>query len=171
MDIPSFERRHITQRIPTGRTVPLPAAPFSLILLLKLQAWSQHRAALEYYFSKEQHKDRLDLECLVPVAASRGVKPKSDTFLPASFLSKAETRVQEYLTAYPQSDTRGSWVRMGFNAPSNPRGATTSYGIASTSTATTVGELTSLLEAIGMSKTSHRLPQRDPLYSYGGSRY
>ncbi|CAG8617135.1 16110_t:CDS:10, partial [Acaulospora colombiana] len=97
----------------------LPAAPLSLTLLLKLQAWSQYRAAIEYHYSKEQYKDSSDLDQLVPIAERKHLKIKRDgQELPVDFVDEAQRRVTEYLQAYPSSPTRSGWIAMGFKAAS-----------------------------------------------------
>ena len=113
MDLPSFP----SSRIDSNNLRTLPSAPLTVVLLHKLHGWSEHRAAQELYYSKEQHKDRADIDCLVPIAASQSLKPREDADLPAVFISAGEARVREFLTAFPSSSTKQGWVEMGFSIP------------------------------------------------------
>lgn len=160
MDIPRFP----SSRIDSSNSLRLPCAPLAIILLLKLQAWSQHRAALEWYYSKEQTKDKSDLECLVPIAARRSVKPKEDVDIPTSFLSQAQVRVSEYLRLYPSCATKSGWNSMGFTVPNSV-----------TPTPLPRLNVNSILTG-EVSATSSRyrvkpLPRARALYSFGSSRY
>jgi len=115
MDIPSFSDTDID----TSNSRRLPAAPFSIVLLLKLQAWSQHRAALKFYLISKQYTDASDLETLVPLAAANGVRI-SEAVLPSSIVEAARNRVLEYLRIYPESITTSGWRTIGFSVPQQP---------------------------------------------------
>lgn len=178
MDIPSFDKRYIARVSHPSRSVTLPTAPLSLVLLLKLQAWSQHRAALEYYYSKEQYKDQRDLDSLVPIAAGKGIQPKNDVFLSAEFIIKAETRIKEFLGMYKESLTRSGWSTMGFTVPPKARAAQSAVVTSSlspdreSSRLITRGISTTTAESDTARKYNVRpLPKVRPLYSYGSSRY
>ncbi|KIM23397.1 hypothetical protein M408DRAFT_332391 [Serendipita vermifera MAFF 305830] len=160
MDIPSFP----ASRIDTSNVRRFPSAPLSITLLLKLQAWSQHRAATEWYYSKEQDKDKTDLECLVPLAAKKALRPKRDVDLSKEFLSAAEKRVSEYLRANPSSCTRDSWRSMGFAVPEAQTVPTPRGSVASTSF---LVEEPAVISRIKVKP----LPRPRPLYTYGSSRY
>ena len=112
MDIPSFPATNID----TSNSRRLPAAPFSIVLLLKLQAWSQHRIATKTYLFSKHYTDASDLEALVPLAATKGVRI-SETVLPSSFVEVAKARVLEYLRRYPDSRTVNGWRTIGFSVP------------------------------------------------------
>lgn len=112
MDIPSFSANHIN----TNNSRQLPAAPFSIVLLLKLQAWSQHRAAFKTYLNIKQYTDASDLEVLVPLAATNGVRI-SEAVLPSSFVEAAKDRVLEYVRHCPSSRTISQWKTIGFTFP------------------------------------------------------
>ncbi|KAG8829780.1 hypothetical protein FRC17_006048 [Serendipita sp. 399] len=116
MDIPSFPSTSIDSSNGRG----LPAAPLSVVLLLKLQAWSQHRAALSTYYRIEQYKDKSDLEYLAPYASGRGIRPMADLSLPTTFIANAQIRVREYLRYDPLSSTLPHWKKMGFEVPEPP---------------------------------------------------
>lgn len=166
MDIPSFPASDIQR----SNSRYLPAAPLALVLLLKLQAWSQHRAALQSYYYREQYKDSMDLDALVPIAAQKGIKPPTDTSLPQSFRTMAEKRVKEYLTAYPESPTRDGWRSMGYSVPdltppSTARKRTPVYTNSSPS-----GSSSNAKDGTSKPKVKP-LPRYRPVYSYRRSRY
>lgn len=71
----------------------LPVAPLSLVILLKLQAWEDHRHATAQYLIDKQHTDVSDLRSLLPLASGMSVKPKKEDWLPNAFVTKAERRV------------------------------------------------------------------------------
>jgi hypothetical protein len=160
MDIPRFS----SSRIDSSNSLRLPCAPLAIILLLKLQAWSQHRAALEWYFSKEQHKDKSDLECMVPIAARRSIKPKEDLDIPTSFLSQSQVRVTEYLQLYPYCATASSWKSMGFTVP---KSVTPSPAPRINASSLVTGEAL----ITGSRYKVKPLPRTRALYSFGSSRY
>ena len=112
MDIPSISASYIN----TDNSRQLPAAPFSVVLLSKLHAWSQHRAAFEAYLNRKQYTDARDLEIIVPLAAANGVRI-SEAVLPSSFVEAAKDRVLEYVRSYPSSGTISSWRTIGFTLP------------------------------------------------------
>src|SRR5258706_6479536 len=112
MDIPSFSADYIS----TNNSRQLPAAPFSIVLLLKLQAWSQHRAAFKAYLNSKQYTDASDLEIIVPLAAANGVRI-SEAVLPSSFVEAAKHRVLEYVRNYPSSRTISKRRTIGFTLP------------------------------------------------------
>jgi hypothetical protein len=178
MDIPAFEKRYISRVQAPSRLTTLPTAPLSLVLLLKLQAWSQHRTATEYYFSKEQYKDQRDLDCLVPIAAGKGIQPKNDAFLSAQFIEKAEQRIKQFLGVYSESLTRAGWITMGFavanrTTVTSTRVATTSlFGYRSSGELLAGASTTTTNETMATRKYHVKpLPKVKPLYSYGSSRY
>lgn len=157
MDIPRFP----SSRIDSSNFLRLPSAPLSIVLLLKLQAWSQHRAALEWYYSKEQSKDYSDLECLVPIAARKSIKPKEDPDMTSSFISKAQVRVSEYLQVYPLSGTKSHWKSMGFTVPAP-------------AAAPSLPKVKVMADEVATTSSRYRvkpLPRTRALYSFGSSRY
>jgi len=116
MDIPSFSATNID----TSNSRQLPAAPLSIVLLLKLQAWSHHRIAIKTYLNIKQHTDASDLETMVPLAAAKGVRI-SETVLPSSFVEAAKDRVSDYVRNRPDSETISGWRTIGFSVqPQQP---------------------------------------------------
>lgn len=81
MDIPAFPHEDII------RITNFPVAPFKLVLLLKLQAWSQHRSDYRSYMRIKSYVDHPDL-----IALFRAAKQKDSKILPL-------TNGEIYLTA------------------------------------------------------------------------
>ena len=106
MDIPSIEESRIQW------IHGLPVAPFSMLLLLKLQGWTDHRAAIKQYLRIKQHVDVTDINNLLPIAIKKGIRPNEDIFLPKDFIAKAQTRVNSYVLMFPNSRTK--WEALGF---------------------------------------------------------
>jgi len=115
MDIPLFPASKITWN------AGLPAAPLVLVLLLKLQAWSQHRASIESRFREKQYMDHNDIKMLLSVAHSKGVRilpqATSEAYLPQEFIVNSVARVAEHGRVYPGS--KNDWARLGFGSPSS----------------------------------------------------
>ncbi|KAF8608296.1 hypothetical protein BDV93DRAFT_403282, partial [Ceratobasidium sp. AG-I] len=109
MSIPDIFPNEIEYKSTYGRThTQIPIAPFGLVLLLKLQAWAQHRDSTEYRFRDKQYTDVADIDVLLPLAVARRVTFDS---LPETFLREARRRVTEYGRAYPNS--RVHWKALG----------------------------------------------------------
>ncbi|KAG8685514.1 hypothetical protein FRC08_013072 [Ceratobasidium sp. 394] len=106
-----------------GTQAQIPIAPFGLVLLLKLQAWQQHRDSLEYRFQQKQYMDARDIDVLLPLAVAGHVKFDS---LPDEFVREARNRVISYTRIHPQS--KQPWQQLGFKVAEQPaRTATASY--------------------------------------------
>ncbi|KAG9077861.1 hypothetical protein FRC06_008659 [Ceratobasidium sp. 370] len=113
----------------SGTQARIPIAPFGLVLLLKLQAWEQHRDSPEYRFQQKQYTDACDIDVLLPLAVAGRVKFDS---LPEEFMREARKRVVSYTRIHPQS--KQSWQQLGFKVVEQPvRAATASYSRTSTS--------------------------------------
>jgi len=153
----------------TGRIdrtqVQIPIAPFGLVLLLKLQAWEQHRDSSEFRFQNKQYTDSRDIDTLLPLAVASHV-----TFddLPAEFLQKARERVISYTQTYAPS--RQSWKRLGFKVTEPPPVASGSYNRTSagrysrqTASAARGDDLTGLFSRMSVAgeRRGHRVDSRD----------
>ena len=66
LNIPSIP----TERI--HRVNKLPPMPFLPLLLLKLQAWHDHRASYRSDYNAKQWMDVQDIQALLPIAVRRG---------------------------------------------------------------------------------------------------
>ncbi|KAG8746025.1 hypothetical protein FRC10_006364 [Ceratobasidium sp. 414] len=155
-----------------GTQSRIPIAPFGLILLLKLQAWEQHRDSPEYRFQQKQHIDARDIDVLLPLAVAARVKFDS---LPDEFVQEARKRVVSYARIYPQS--KQSWQQLGFKVVEQPaRTTTASYARTSTSrysrpqvSSTNDNELAGIFSRLRVSSTATSRvtrPQDSWLFDY-----
>ncbi|QRV98116.1 PTCB-BRCT domain protein [Ceratobasidium sp. AG-Ba] len=149
MSIPSFSPSEIEYKSTQATTYSstrarIPVAPFGLVLLLKLQAWEQHKDSSEYRFREKQHTDSRDIDVLLPLAAASNANFDS---LPEEFLQEAHRRVILYTRTFPSSDE--GWKRLGFKtfkAQVAPKGSIPRTSTSVNSPATRVyGRTSSLL--------------------------
>ncbi|KAL0957903.1 hypothetical protein HGRIS_000084 [Hohenbuehelia grisea] len=99
MDIPPVPTSRFVYRTPSD----IPIMPFMPLLLLKLQAWTHHRMALKQYLVDKQHVDVRDIEQLLRIGAQMGGSVESESWLPASFVSVARTRVEGFVAKFPDT--------------------------------------------------------------------
>ncbi|KZV75030.1 hypothetical protein PENSPDRAFT_731971 [Peniophora sp. CONT] len=109
----------------------LPSMPLLPLLLLKLQAWDDHRTASlrRMDLREKQHVDVADINVLLPIAKKAGVHRSEGNHLPSSFLDAADRRVRSYVVAYPTS--KAHWKALGFVVESATI-STSSYLLGST---------------------------------------
>lgn len=115
LDIPPIPPSCITRK----NIYSLPCAPLSLVLLLKLQAWVHHGESLlaRYYLKKPM--DARDIDALLPIAKRMGIEPRTESFLPESFVKTSELRVKKYVQDIPTSTEQ--WMELGYDvAPKEP---------------------------------------------------
>ena len=103
----------------------LPVAPFSMVLLLKLQAWDDHKKEYKTYLNLKQHTDVKDIDYMLPLAQANGLEPRKESTLPTSFIQKAEGRVRDYTRSFPNSAKY--WKALGFEAYVVPDISSPSY--------------------------------------------
>jgi len=108
---PRGTRNHLT----TVSGIPL--VPFSLLLLLKLQAWADHRVAPELFKREKQFQDASDVQHLLQTEGLmkelRRTQPWSDTELfSKEFQQLTKERVKRYCNEYPRR--AALWQRLGF---------------------------------------------------------
>lgn len=101
----------------------LPLAPLKLLLLLKVQAWSNHRASEAAQYTNKLVQDRADLQALMTIAKQRGLvilpKENHESYLSKLLIDRARSEVQEYVNMHAES--REEWASLGFDvAPSPP---------------------------------------------------
>lgn len=88
--------------------------PFLALLLLKLQAWMDHRAADKFYLRAKQYVDVEDIDELLELASNEyDVNLRTEKWLPDSFVREAKKRVTEYVSKFP--DSRDHWRELGFS--------------------------------------------------------
>lgn len=95
----------------------LPAMPLIGLIMLKLQAWEDHRNHNKNYMQVKQFTDVSDLEALLPIAIRDGRSVDTESWIPASFVTAARERVLRFLASYPAQSQ--NWRRIGFSVPSS----------------------------------------------------
>ena len=109
MNIPSIQISAIDHPEP-GK----PCAPFTLVFLLKLQAWVQHRDSEELRFRLKASIDVLDLRIMLPIARAKAVDiRRSEAYLPPSFVDSAAPRAKRFVQEWPE--TLREWRALGFS--------------------------------------------------------
>lgn len=90
-----------------------PCAPFTLVFLLKLQAWEDHRDSTELRFRAKASTDALDLRTMLPIARARGLTiQRKEVYLSPLFVASAKSRVRRFVQEWP--DTLHGWRALGF---------------------------------------------------------
>ncbi|KAF8996749.1 hypothetical protein BDQ17DRAFT_1198196, partial [Cyathus striatus] len=101
--------------------ITLPVLPFPIVLLQKLQGWSDHRVAPEGFKRKKQSQDMGDVRKLLesrevnkfvsssPVLSDVWSNP---TWFPGDFEEVSRRRVRLYCHYFPRMT--GVWARLGF---------------------------------------------------------
>ncbi|VDB83089.1 unnamed protein product [Peniophora sp. CBMAI 1063] len=123
MNIPSIA----PERFVWFKNNTLPSMPLLPLLLLKLQAWDDHRSASfrRTDLREKQHVDVADIDVLLPIAKKTGVHRSKGGYLPRSFLDAADRRVRSYVVYYPTSKVH--WEALGFVVESTPVISTSAY--------------------------------------------
>ncbi|KAG9218566.1 hypothetical protein PLEOSDRAFT_27394 [Pleurotus ostreatus PC15] len=112
MSIPDVPRGYSVVTI-SGEWKGLPLMPFIPLLMLKLQAWMDHRQADKQYLREKQHTDVRDIGELLDIGMRRKYTLAAErAWIPASFIQAAERRIPEYLVYYPL--TADEWKKIGF---------------------------------------------------------
>lgn len=109
MNIPHIANDRIIQ----ARSIPI--MPFIPLLLLKLQAWSDHRNSTRFDMRSKQYRDVSDIKELLAIGARRQEKLESAQWLPESFLSAATRRIIDFGMYYPEC--KKDWGTIGFTIP------------------------------------------------------
>ncbi|CAL1712785.1 unnamed protein product [Somion occarium] len=84
---------------PTDKIVylsDLPVMPLIPLLLLKLQAWSDHRASYRLDFQAKQHTDARDILRLLKIAVRKGEHLDKVAWLPSTFVDAGKERVVKF---------------------------------------------------------------------------
>ena len=105
MAIPSVPSHHI--ELVEG----LPVMPLAGVLLLKLQAWQNHRDAAQECVNLKQHVDAADIQQMLRVALARRVRPAKEDWLPEMALTAGRKRVALFVVSY--ADTSPGWRKLG----------------------------------------------------------
>ncbi|KAI0347956.1 hypothetical protein BDW22DRAFT_36981 [Trametopsis cervina] len=92
MNIPDVPTKHILS------IDDYPVMPMIPLLLLKLQAWEDHRNAVKDYLRDKQWQDVRDINEMLDIAARRGDKIKDvSDWVPQDFIAAATPRVSKFL--------------------------------------------------------------------------
>ncbi|KAI0783238.1 hypothetical protein C8Q75DRAFT_726389 [Abortiporus biennis] len=94
----------------------VPVLPLIPLLLLKLQAWSDHRASTRAYFQMKQYTDVRDIAKLISIAVQRREHLDNEIdWLPATFVAAARERLTRYfIIVDPDREIRRGWSIIGF---------------------------------------------------------
>lgn len=103
----------------TAGTVVLerwPTIPYELLVMTKLQAWSQRRSSTIQRYRDREPADRSDIEQLLTIGKREGriifPAPGHGEYLSDDFVMLAKFRIAEHLAAYPWY--MPEWRRMGY---------------------------------------------------------
>lgn len=106
MNIPDI----IQERIFHTRFIPV--MPFIPLLLLKLQAWSDHRNSDRFDMRQKQYTDVSDIKRLLEVGLRDRKGLKDADWLPELFIEAAKGRVTSFCSNHPESAEH--WRAIGF---------------------------------------------------------
>lgn len=106
MNIPDVPRNHLVN------VDSIPLMPLFTLLILKLEAWNDHRNAYKYYVRMKRHVDATDLEELLPLAANSVLwTNKHEEWVLTSRVRGVEGILHDYLLEYPSQ--RKAWAALG----------------------------------------------------------
>lgn len=111
MDIPAIP----AHTFDFNNVLNLACAPLSLVLLLKLQAWIQHGEAVETRYRMKQPTDAQDIQQLLVIARRKRIQPRSESYLPSTFIYHAESRAEKFVLSW--MGTKEIWTELGFVFP------------------------------------------------------
>lgn len=94
----------------------LPVMPMIPQLLLKLQAWSDHRASHRTDMRLKQYVDESDIDRLLAIAVDEGASVRAQEcrwLSGATILAATPARLGSY-TLWASAETKGKWKKLGF---------------------------------------------------------
>jgi len=110
LNIPAVPKDHVVYSSIKG--VSIPVMPFLPLLLLKLQAWADHRISHRIDLRNKQHVDVRDIFELLRIAAQNNdMHVRNESWLPESFVAAGRRRVAQFILAH--SDSSVYWRQMG----------------------------------------------------------
>lgn len=103
--------------VPTNliaRVRGMPLMPLFVVLLLKLQAWTDHRVAGRMDLREKQYVDITDIKELLGIIAESYPDQiiNGQHWVPAGMIDAAQKRVDEFAQQRPE--TRNAWLNIGF---------------------------------------------------------
>jgi hypothetical protein len=91
----------------------LPVAPFSLLLLLKLQGWEDHRHSSRGDFQWKSRTDATDIDQMLMLMTENGYTLADvNGWVEEDFLTKSEQRVRAFVKTFAWS--RDDWRTFGY---------------------------------------------------------
>ncbi|KAF8984617.1 hypothetical protein BDQ17DRAFT_1260693, partial [Cyathus striatus] len=125
MNLPDLGEKRLRTTDTDTSVVTLPVLPFPIILLQKLQGWSDHRVASEPYKMEKQAQDAEDVKCLLelqhemsclvsssPLSSSSRNVWSNSTWFSEELQVVNGRRVRLYCYYFPEMS--GQWARLGF---------------------------------------------------------
>jgi hypothetical protein len=109
MDIPTVPRQHLVKSSIRGNIIPI--MPFITVLLLKLQAWADHRLSRRPDLRAKQHMDVADINQLLRIAVTKEMHVLNESWLPESFVAAGKRRVLLFVSFNPHSAVK--WGEIG----------------------------------------------------------
>ncbi|GJE93054.1 hypothetical protein PsYK624_092130 [Phanerochaete sordida] len=110
MNIPMVSRERIVMR------QGLPVLPLLVLLLLKLQGWSDHRASTRSDMQQKQYVDIRDINQLVAIAARSGEHLSQASWVPEALLDQGHQHLSLFLRIVRPAETQ-HWLNLGFDVP------------------------------------------------------
>jgi hypothetical protein len=117
LQIPHFPPHHIKHVKPLNIPFTFPVVPSALLIIMKLHAWSQCRAASSQYFFERQYKHKADLDALIAIAQIRKLIKEVCPFIPRRIIGRGRRQVGEYIKEFPDSKIGHVWADMRFQMP------------------------------------------------------
>ena len=91
----------------------LPVMPLLALMILKLQAWEDHRNSPKPWQRPKQYVHAKDLKGLLPIAIRRGESLQTEHYawIPSSLIEAAQSRVTRYILYFPKQAQQ--WRQIG----------------------------------------------------------
>jgi len=108
-----------------------PVMPLLPLLMLKLQAWEDHRNHHEGYMQVKQYVDISDIRSLLKIARRKGIRygDPTQSWIPSTFVAETKRRVT--LWAARVGDTENAdWAAIGFEPQRQTKKPTTTDPLA-----------------------------------------
>jgi len=111
LNIPAVPKQLVTSSHIKGHGL-VPVMPFIVMLLLKLQGWSDHRGSRWVNLQIKQYVDARDINELLQMVVRDGkFDVRKEGWLPASFVRDGKSRATAFIREYPSSSVY--WKQIG----------------------------------------------------------
>lgn len=106
----------------------IPVMPFIPLLLLKLQAWQDHRESTRSDYNMKQHTDVRDIQQLLKIGVRKGFQLRDASgWIGGSFLADGQRRVLSFCSrVMDEQESARNFKRIGFTIPSSLTGSSAS---------------------------------------------